>query len=519
MPRTHSRPKGGFFFALLAALAAFVTPASAATLLPNGKQTFIDQNGAPLSQGTVTFYIPGTTTPKATWQNSGQTILNTNPVALDSSGQAVIYGSGCYRQIVKDHAGNTIWDQPTCDTSNSQLSWGGQAGGTANAITVTAANFTSGDGQSVSFIATNTNTAAANVNGVNVLKDTVSGTFSLSGGEIVSGNLVQLVYDTSHGAFHLVNNPVIGSSPKSMLTAGATSDLGSATSRYVSLTGSTTISSFGSSASLNFPLYTLTFTGTNTLVNSASLGLPGNANITTAIGDYAQAVYLGSGNWRIIDYQRATGASVIQGSIFMGVSSCPWTPPTVGGLLPARVDVEMVGGGGGGGGNGGDGAAGGASSFNGVTVGGGAGGVHSTNSFGVDGGLGGSGGSGAVDLRLPGQAGAASGANEGAAGVGAAGVVAGSGGRAAASFSWGGAWSSSNNAARQNGGYGGGGAGWAAGGISPGSSSGGGGGEYARLNITNPAVSIACAIGAGGTAGTSAGTGGSGIILTRSFWQ
>lgn len=91
-----------------------------ASLLPNGKQQFIDANGNPLAAGSVYFYIPGTTTPKETWQDSGQTIFNTNPVTLDSSGQAVIYGDGIYRQVVKDAGGNLIWDQ----TSDSPASIG-----------------------------------------------------------------------------------------------------------------------------------------------------------------------------------------------------------------------------------------------------------------------------------------------------------------------------------------------------------------------------------------------------------
>src|SRR4051812_21778981 len=119
------------FCAILALLGSLVT-ANAATLLPNGKQTFIDQNGAPLAGGTVTFYIPGTTTLKTTWQDSAQTIANTNPITLGIDGTAIIYGSGCYRQIVKGSTGNTIWDQPTCDISSTSLIWGGHSSGTAN---------------------------------------------------------------------------------------------------------------------------------------------------------------------------------------------------------------------------------------------------------------------------------------------------------------------------------------------------------------------------------------------------
>lgn len=86
-----------------------------ASLLPNGKQTFLDANGKPLASGSVAFYVPNTTTPKTTWQDPGEVTPNANPVPLDSAGTAIIYGSGQYRQIVKDVNGNTIWDQLTDD--------------------------------------------------------------------------------------------------------------------------------------------------------------------------------------------------------------------------------------------------------------------------------------------------------------------------------------------------------------------------------------------------------------------
>ncbi len=84
-----------------------------ASILPNGKNSFIDINGNPLVGGTVTFYEPGTLSLKDTWQDSTQTILNTNPIILDSRGQAIIYGYGIYRQRVKDSLGNLIWDELT----------------------------------------------------------------------------------------------------------------------------------------------------------------------------------------------------------------------------------------------------------------------------------------------------------------------------------------------------------------------------------------------------------------------
>src|ERR1700747_2329138 len=82
-----------------------------ATILPNAKSQFIDSNGKPLAGGSVYFYIPNTSTFKSTWQDPAQTILNTNPIVLDANGQALIWGSGVYRQVVYDHFNNLILDQ------------------------------------------------------------------------------------------------------------------------------------------------------------------------------------------------------------------------------------------------------------------------------------------------------------------------------------------------------------------------------------------------------------------------
>jgi hypothetical protein len=92
-----------------------------ATLLPNAEQQFVDGNGKPYAGGSVYFYIPQTTTFKNTWQDAGQTILNTNPVVLDGAGRAQIWGNGAYRQVLYDQFGNLIWDQITEDTSGGIL--------------------------------------------------------------------------------------------------------------------------------------------------------------------------------------------------------------------------------------------------------------------------------------------------------------------------------------------------------------------------------------------------------------
>jgi hypothetical protein len=94
-------------------------------LLPNGEQQFIDANGVPLAGGKVYFYVPDTLTPKTTWQDQAETIPNSNPITLDAAGRAVIWGTGSYRQIVKDSLGNLVWDQLTSDGGSSASGPGG----------------------------------------------------------------------------------------------------------------------------------------------------------------------------------------------------------------------------------------------------------------------------------------------------------------------------------------------------------------------------------------------------------
>ena len=85
-----------------------------AVILPNGRTQFLDSNGDPLAGGSVGTYVPpNTLTPKTTWQDSAEATPNANPITLDSSGSALIYGAGNYRELVRDALGNTIFDAQT----------------------------------------------------------------------------------------------------------------------------------------------------------------------------------------------------------------------------------------------------------------------------------------------------------------------------------------------------------------------------------------------------------------------
>jgi hypothetical protein len=71
---------------------------------------FIDADGHPYVGGTVETLIPGTSTPKDTWQDPDKAAVNDQPVVLDAAGRAIILGSADYRLIVRDVDGNLIYD-------------------------------------------------------------------------------------------------------------------------------------------------------------------------------------------------------------------------------------------------------------------------------------------------------------------------------------------------------------------------------------------------------------------------
>jgi hypothetical protein len=129
--------------------------------------------------------------------------------------------------------------------------------------------------------------------------------------------------------------------------ASATPNIGAAASQKVRITGTTTITAFDTvAAGIERQLY---FAGSLQLTyNVTSMQLPGGLNIQTQAGDQAKAISLGSGNWRIVNYQSAVppniGYRYIGRQIFTGSGTYTPTPGT------RFIRVRLVGAGGGGGG-------------------------------------------------------------------------------------------------------------------------------------------------------------------------
>lgn len=96
------------------------------------------------------------------------------------------------------------------------------------------------------------------------------------------------------------------------IASATTTDIGAATGNYVDVTGTTTITGLGTVQAGTRRI--VQFDGALTLThNGTSLILPTSANITTAAGDVATFVSLGSGNWVCTGYLRASGVALVGG--------------------------------------------------------------------------------------------------------------------------------------------------------------------------------------------------------------
>lgn len=133
------------------------------------------------------------------------------------------------------------------------------------------------------------------------------------------------------------------------VASAATCDIGTVAYNNVNITGTTNISGFGASASVNQPIYFIEFADALTLQHGAGLILPGNVDITTAAGDTCIAEYLGSGNWKVRQYTilatgEGGGTTPVAGSLipvqslFFSATGGVLTPiSSVGGVTIART--------------------------------------------------------------------------------------------------------------------------------------------------------------------------------------
>ena len=113
-------------------------------------------------------------------------------------------------------------------------------------------------------------------------------------------------YLRQYAAFIAMLRDGIGFTDPVQLASATTTSIGAQNAMFVEITGTTTITGFGTT--YNGPRF-LRFTGALTLThNATTLNLPGGANIVTAAGDTCIAVPNFAGNgWNVYQYQHAIG--------------------------------------------------------------------------------------------------------------------------------------------------------------------------------------------------------------------
>lgn len=182
-----------------------------------------------------------------------------------------------------------------------------------NTITASLANPTLtayASGQIFTFIAANTITGAAtiNINSLGAKSITKYGTNALVANDIVSGQLVEIVYDGTQ--FQMIGaNP--GESEGAAVSSASTTNIWSTGGGTAHITGTTTITSFGTAPQAGAWMKVI-FDGALTLTHGANLSLPGSANITTAADDFA-FVYADTTTQFDVLYFKKDGTPVVGG--------------------------------------------------------------------------------------------------------------------------------------------------------------------------------------------------------------
>ena len=286
------------------------------TLAPYPVQKFFANDGTPLAYGLLNTYAAGTTTPIATYKDSVGTV-NTNPITLNARGECSLWltPNVGYKLALTDSSGNLISGYPVDQIFNSQLLslYGGVDTGSPNAYVLTYnapyTSYTQGN-PIIYWIASNSNTGPStiNVNNLGIVNIVNPNGSPLTAGQIVNNQMTQIVWQggqfilTSIGATAGLQIGTFGQ--EANLASAATTDLGSTGTHVVNVTGSSVITSFGTSAALVAPIFAVRFSGSPLITyNATSLITPSGGNIQVNAGDAMLAEYLGSGNWKILIYQ------------------------------------------------------------------------------------------------------------------------------------------------------------------------------------------------------------------------
>lgn len=282
-----------------------------ASISPDPRLQFFANDGSPLVGGKLYTYAAGTTTPLVTYTSSTGLTANTNPVILDSRGEASVWlGTSKYKFVLKDADDVEIWSQDQLaasalvDGTNATGTWPisitGNAATATSATTAdsatTAAAVTGGyvskivAGTNISISPTSgvgnvtINAVGSNVGTVTSINASAGSGFSFSGGPVTTSGTLALTV------------PAVGASGN-VLTSDGTNWASAAPA-------TTTLGAIGSYAFVKYGGTGALAAGTSVAGSSLTYG---GAYIATCGGSLlAGASGTLSGTWKIMGYMPAS---------------------------------------------------------------------------------------------------------------------------------------------------------------------------------------------------------------------
>lgn len=264
-----------------------------------------DGTGVPAASYYLHFFTTGTTTYKNTYPTEADAIAgtnaNANPIQLDSQGRSPVdiwivgryartftsestvpISSGITTPIVEDAV-------PASGFQSGTTNWGGTAGGTATALTLTLAPAITayGDGLPIRFRVATDNTGAAtlNVNSVGAKSIVKYNGTGLAGGELQANDVHTAVFDSTNDRF-MLQSPPFGESARADVASATTTNLDTTNTAYVRITVSAspitafTLANGRSKHCVADGAFSIT-TGASLLVD----GFGSGATVTVAAGD------------------------------------------------------------------------------------------------------------------------------------------------------------------------------------------------------------------------------------------
>lgn len=271
-----------------------------ALICPQPFLQFEDGNGNPLSGGLLYTYAAGTTTPLATYTDSGGGTPNANPVVLDSNGIASVWlSSALYYFELKTSAGVLV---KTVDNVGGALTSAGSSSFSVTTLTVSGASSLQGLTAGLGAGSIGTNTAY----GVSALAANTTGS-----------NITGIGYHVLQANTTGVSNTAAGSGALAANTTGSYNNAVGVNALTVSTTGQFN-NALGHTA-----LFSNTTGSYNTALGQQALYLNTTASSNTAVGALclssnttgAGSVALGSGalfNGTTGNYNTALGFDSLQ---------------------------------------------------------------------------------------------------------------------------------------------------------------------------------------------------------------